>query len=240
MRKINSSIVALYGIISLFAFVILYFILPYDVMLTVALSLALGVSLAGVVRYARDAYYAARSGIVGSDFIIVSLFSVCLATFVQRAWVHIITISNRPDWLVDSAMTIFVPWFVAWAVSLALVAPDIGDSKGIWKSLAIFAAGSMAGFVIAWAFSHNEIAVSSVKVWPHLANRPVCPDHSGVIVSSNGVYHKPDSPYVSMIVPRYCFQDEKEAQSHGYRAPKGLRSDVLDQAPDSEADTINK
>jgi hypothetical protein len=230
LKRLKTSIVAWSGAAALASFAILYQIIPYERLLDTALSLAFGVSLATVIRYSIDAFKAIRSGRVGAEFLIVAVFSMVLLILIQRTWGIILRVYNRPDWLVNSPMTIFIPWMLAWAVSLALVAPDIagtgsGSSKpGLWRSIALFVAGALAGFVLSTSFraeTSNEI--STISAWPHLANRAVCPSDQPVWGSERGVYHVEDSPYRGMVIPDWCFSSSSEAERKGFRAPIGLK-----------------
>lgn len=232
MKRIKTSIVAWSGAGALASFAILYQFVPYDRMLDLALSLAFGVSLAAVVRYLPDAARAFVSGRGGAAFLIVAVFSMVLTILMQRTWGIVLRIYDRPDWLVMSPMAIFVPWMLSWAVSLALVAPDIEDDgvrvgSGIWKSVALFISGAMAGFVLATSFqAASGVEVSLKQAWPHLANRPSCPPDQDVWGSSRGVYHTMESPYRALVIPRHCFATAEDAESKGFRKAKGIESDA--------------
>jgi len=169
-----------------------------------------------------------RSGKAGPDFFIVAIFSIVLWLTVQRAWGITLRIYDRPDWLINSPMTIFVPWMLTWSILLALFAPDIeevkeGKREMVWRSMAVFIAGAMAGFVIASAFGSVGVDVSGLRNYPHLAGRSVCPEGQDVWGSSKGVYHTVDSPYRGLVVPGWCFTTEKDAEDKGFRPPRGLK-----------------
>lgn len=230
MKRLKTSIVAWSGAGALASFAILYQVVPYEKMLDVALSLAFGVSLAAVIRYSIDAFRAFRSGRGGAEFLIVAVFSIVSLLLIQRTWGIVLRVYNRPDWLVDSPMTIFIPWMLSWAVSLALVAPDIGgsgenDRPSLFRSLTLFIAGALAGFVLASSFRMEGVELSAISAWPHLANRPSCADTQPVWGSQNKVYHIEDSPYRGMVIPDWCFASTEEAEENGFRAPKGARVD---------------
>lgn len=227
MRRIKSSIVAWSLAGSLTSFAALYFTLPYDRFLDLALAMAFGVTFAATVKYGRDAMAAFRSGKTGGEFLIVAVFAIVCVLLGQRTWGIILRVLNRPDWLVNSPITIAVPWMLFWAISLALVAPDIDREpeearSGIWKSAALFIGGALAGFVIAASYGvKDRLEVSEISAWPHLASRPSCPAGS-VWGSSTKVYHVENSPYRGVVVPRYCFPSVEEAESSGFRPPKGI------------------
>lgn len=228
MKRLKSSLVAWSLGGSLVSFTALFYSLPYERFLDLALAVAFGVSFAGTVKYGRDAFRALRSGRSGAEFLIVAVFAMFSIILSQRVWVIVLRILDRPDWLVDSPIVVLIPWLLAWAMSLALIAPDIDlepeDAKtNIWKSISLFIGGALAGFVIASSFSTKDaVEVSRLSAWPHLAHRPTCPKES-VWVSSTGVYHTASSPYRTSIYPRHCFSTVDEAEANGYRPPKGLK-----------------
>ena len=219
MKRIKTSIVAWSGAFALAAFGILYQVLPYGQMLDLALSLALGAALATVIRYVIDAVRSVREGQTGTHFLIAAIFSIALVVLMQRVWGIVLRIYDRPLWLTDSAMTIFIPWMLAWSVSLAFIAPDVDDYNagsrgGIWKSVALFIGGAIAGFVLAASFRVDGIVDASISM-------PSCHSSLPVMVSSKGVYHDAASPYRALVVPRRCYKTVEEAQKAGYRAPGG-------------------
>lgn len=225
MKMLKKSIVAWSGAAALASFGILYLILPYDRMLDLALSLAFGVSFAAVVRYFLDAMRSLRNGRGGADFLIFSVFAMVCVILVQRGWIIVLSVYERADWLVNSPMTILVPWGMAWAVLLALFAPDVDNIERegpsiIYRSLALFAAGALVGFILATSFKVQSVETSAAKIWPHLANRPPCPLAEPVWGSSNKVYHVEGSPYRGMVIPDWCFASPTEAEAKGFRPPK--------------------
>lgn len=229
MKRLKSSVAAWSCAFALSSFAILYNTVPYDRLLDIALSLTFGVSLAAVIRYSVDAFKAIRGGKLGAEFLIVAVFSMVLIILIQRTWGIALRVYDRPDWLVNSPVTIFLPWMLSWAISLALVAPDIdGDPpearSGIWKSVALFIGGALAGFVLATSFKVSAFEVSQVSAWPQLANRAACLPDKPVWVSSNGIYHVSTSPYRGQVVAKWCLSSVEEAEKMGFRAPKGLKS----------------
>lgn len=230
MKRLKTSIVAWSGAGALASFAILYQFLPYDKFLDLSLAMAFGACFATVGRYFIDAMRSIRSGKAGPDFFIVAIFSIVLWLTVQRAWGIALRAYGRPEWLTTSPMTIFIPWMLTWSILLALFAPDIEEVKDgprdmIWRSIAVFVAGAMAGFVLASSFGVSAVSVdvSGLRSYPHLANRAQCPDGEDVWTSSSGVYHTVDSPYRETIHPRECFSTEEDAKAKGFRPPRGLK-----------------
>jgi hypothetical protein len=225
MKRLKTRVISLSLLSAMISFVALLYLLPYERFLDLALAIAFGVAFAGVVKYGRDAIHSLRNASSGASFLIVSVFAIFVILLGQRTWGIVLRVLDRPDWLVSSPITLAVPWFLAWALSLALIAPDIDledehSKSGVWKSAALFIGGALAGFVIAASFGvKDSVELSRYSAWPHLANRPNCPKES-VWVSSRGVYHTAQSPYRGSVVPRYCFSSVEKAEEAGFRASK--------------------
>lgn len=229
MKRLKRSVVAWSFLGSLVSFGILFYAMPYDRFLDFALAVAFGVCFAATVRYGRDAFMAFRSGKSGAEFLLVAVFSIVAVLLGQRAWNITLRVLDRPDWLVDSPITILIPWFLSWAVSLALVAPDIdlepeAAKASLWKSSALFIGGVLAGMAVAVAFgSRGGADISQIIMWPQLQNRATCPADKPVWVSAKGVYHTKESPYRGMIIPRWCLGNKEEAERMGFRPPKSFK-----------------
>lgn len=215
MKRIKKSFVAwsLFG--ALVSFVGLYAVLPYERFQDLALAVALGICFSATIKYGRDAIPSFNSGRSGAEFLIVAMFAVVSVLLVQRIWGILLRVFDRPDWLVNSPVTILVPWMLSWAISLALIAPDIDlepeqARTGIWKSVALFIGGALAGFVVAASFGASD--VRSDVVFGHI---PVCA--SGAVIGTRSkTYHTTDSRYIRLVVPHRCFTSEGEAQQAGY------------------------
>lgn len=224
MRRLKKSLIAWSLGGSLSAFAALHFLLPYDRFLDLALAVAFGVCFAATVRYGRDAIRSFKEGRSGAEFLIVSIFAIVSVLLGQRVWGITLRVLDRPDWLVNSSITILIPWLLSWAVSLALIAPDVDlepeqAKEGIWKSAALFIGGALAGFVVASSFGVKTSEGAPERVmWPMIDNRPSCPAES-VWVSSKGVYHDASSRYKGMVTPKWCFKTVEEAKKAGFRAP---------------------
>lgn len=225
MKRLKTRVISLSLLGVILSFVALLYILPYERFLDLALAIAFGVAFAGTIKYGRDAIRSLRHTTSGASFLIVSVFAMFAILLGQRTWGIVLRVLDRPDWLVNSPLSIAIPWFLAWALSLALVAPDIDleneDAKeGIWRSVALFIGGALAGFVIAASFGvKGGVELSQFSAWPHLANRATCPPES-VWVSSRGVYHTQSSPYRGSVVPRYCFSNAEKAEEAGFKPPR--------------------
>jgi hypothetical protein len=224
MKRLKASIVAKSFAACLFLFTILCTLVPYETAFYSALSAAFGVCVSAVIRYGRDALLSFRDGRTGADFLIVAIFaivSVVLSLIVY--WFAIRLFPESLGWLSRSAVSIGVPLFLAWAIFLSLLAPDMDLSpeeakSGIWKSVALFIGGALAGFVIAASIGARD-KIETSQSWPHLANRASCRP-GDVWVSSRGVYHTQASPYRGSVVPRYCFSSAEKAEEAGFKPPR--------------------
>lgn len=214
MKKIKKSFVAWSLLGAILSFLGFYFALPYERFLDLSLAVAFGICLSATMRYGRDAIVAFRSGKSGAEFLIVAVFAIVSVLLGQRIWGIVLRVLDRPEWLVNSPVTIFVPWMLSWAISLALIAPDIDidtdDARsGIWKSVALFIGGALAGFIVAASFTVTESKSAMV-----IGNIPTC---GGAIIGTRSKkYHTADSRYIKLVVPHRCFSSENEAQRAGY------------------------
>lgn len=218
MKKIKKSFVAWSLLAALTSFPLFYFMLPYDRFLDLALAIAFGTCLSATYRYGRDAIMALRSGRTGAEFLIVAVFASVAVLLGQRIWGILLRVMDRPDWLVNSPVTILVPWMLSWAISLALIAPDVDldhyDTRsGLWKSVALLVGGALVGFIIASSYgSRSEQGeIQSVR----MANIPGC-GNGQIIGTGNKTYHTAESRYRYLVVPRKCFDSEDEAKKAGY------------------------
>jgi hypothetical protein len=219
MKRIKKSFVAWSLLVTLTSFPVFYFLLPYERFLDLALAIAFGVCLSATYRYGRDAVMALRSGRTGAEFLIVAVFASVAVLLGQRIWGILLRVMDRPDWLVNSPVTILVPWMLSWAISLALIAPDVDldhdDTRsGLWKSVALLIGGALAGYIVASSYGarSEQGSIQSVR----MASLPTC-GRGQVVGTGHKTYHTADSRYRYIVVPRKCFNSEDEAKSAGYR-----------------------
>lgn len=212
MKRIKKSFVAWSFLGALVSFSLLYLVLPYEGFMNLSLAVAFGACFAATIRYGRDALIAFRSGKSGAEFLIVAVFAIVSVLLGQRIWGITLRVFDRPDWLVNSPVAIFVPWMVSWAISLALLAPDIdaeSSRSGIWKSVALFVGGALAGFVVASSFATAETKSAMV-----IGSVPTCGNY--IVGTRSKKYHTADSRYIKLVVPHRCFASEDEAKAAGY------------------------
>lgn len=225
MKRFRTSIAAWTCAAALGSFALLYNLLPYSVMTDLAMALAFGVTLAVTFRYALDGLKALRGGRLGAEFLLVAVFSTYAILSIQRGWIWFVQANtaadgSRPFWLINTSMSVFLPWMIAWAGSMALIAPEIGESRmvtrpSLWRSVILFVSGAAAGFVLA----------TSLRAPPAPAlilsdGRVICSPSTPVIGSSSRVYHTTDSPYRGMVRSGWCFDTVGKAEAAGFRAPK--------------------
>lgn len=67
-----------------------------------------------------------------------------------------------------------------------------------------------------------EQATYWLSIKGRLVNRPVCPEDEPVFGTDRRIYHTLESPYRGMVIPSWCFSNPEEAETKGFRAPKGL------------------
>lgn len=150
MKRLKTSVAAWSALVAVLMFWVGNEIIPPSYMTEISSSLVLGVAFAVLVRWFRDAAQAMRHGRAGSDFLIVAVFSIVSIIFFQRVWVTLLRYNDRPDWMVNSPISAFVAWMLAWSCTLALVAPDIENGhipprSRILIGVALFVAGMVSG-----------------------------------------------------------------------------------------------
>ncbi|AGN34407.1 MULTISPECIES: hypothetical protein [Rhizobium/Agrobacterium group] len=150
MRRLKTSVAAWSALIAVTLFWFANMFVSADYMTEISSSLVLGVAFAVLVRWFRDAAQAMRYGRAGADFLIVAVFSIVGIIFFQRVWVMLLRYHERPDWMVNSPISAFVAWMMAWSCTLALVAPDIDNGhipprSRILIGFALFVAGMVSG-----------------------------------------------------------------------------------------------
>lgn len=156
MRRLKTSVAAWSAIVAVALFWVGDAVLDRDLMTELSSSLVLGVAFAVLVRWARDAGHAMRFGRAGADFLIVAMFTIVAIIFFQRVWVMVLRYFDRPDWMVNSPISAFVAWMMAWSCTLALVAPDIDNGhipprSRVLIGIALFVAGMVSGGSIIFA-----------------------------------------------------------------------------------------
>lgn len=153
MKRLKTSVAAWSALFAVVSFWIINEVLPQSYMTEISSALVLGVSLAVLIRWFRDAARSMKLGRAGSDFLILAVFSIVTIIFLQRVWVMALRYLDRPEWLVNSPISAFVAWMMAWSCALALVAPDIDNGHIPARSryllgFALFSAGVVSGAAI--------------------------------------------------------------------------------------------
>lgn len=156
MKRLKTSVAAWSALIAVVLFWFLNAVLPAAYMTEISSSLVLGVAFAVMVRWFNEAGQAMRHGRAGADFLIVAVFSIVGIIFFQRIWVVLLRYNDRPEWMVNSPISAFVAWMMAWSCTLALLAPDIENGhipsrSRILVGFALFIAGLVSGASIMMA-----------------------------------------------------------------------------------------
>ncbi|KQS79021.1 hypothetical protein ASG25_10555 [Rhizobium sp. Leaf384] len=157
MKRLTTSWAAWSCVAAVSTFLLLNSVIPHSAMVEISSALVLGTTVAIIFRWTRDALISLRDGRQGHDFLIVGVFSIVLMILIQRVWVIWLRITDRPDHLVNSAMTAFIPWMLAWACILVLIAPDAGvgavpPRSRVLLYVGLFAAGMASGVSILLPF----------------------------------------------------------------------------------------
>lgn len=228
MNRLRAVHVAWWLALAIGSFAVLYQFLPYETFLGLALNTAFAASLAAVIRYSVDGLRALREGKGGANFMLTSMLSIFTTIFIQRTWTMGLDALDRPQWMVMSFMTIFIPWIMAAALSLAIVAPDIdGDRKDSgWRlagSVIIFILGMVVGIGFYAVLPDTVKSYSVFHVWPERVNRPSCKPEQPVWGSSAKIYHTEESRYRGVVIAQWCFGSIEEAEKAGFRPPKELK-----------------
>jgi hypothetical protein len=150
MKRLKTSVAAWSALTAVVLFWVGNEILPASFITEISSSLVLGVAFAVLVRWFREAAQAMRHGRAGADFLIIAVFSIVSIIFFQRVWVMLLRYNDRPEWMVNSPISAFVAWMMAWSCTLALLAPDIDNGhipprSRVLVGFALFIAGLVSG-----------------------------------------------------------------------------------------------
>lgn len=129
MRKLTTSLVARLMVLAMIVFWPLNAMLEKDSMLEVATGLAFGIPLVIFMSWFIEAYRSLRNGKEASDFFILGVASLAFIFFLYRIWLNIIRWTDRPDSLVNSPVTAFIVWMMAWAWSIIVLAKGTKDGE---------------------------------------------------------------------------------------------------------------
>jgi hypothetical protein len=154
MKRLKTSIAAWSAAGAAFLYWAIDFFLPHQQMIEISSDLVLGVTIACLIRYSREAGRALRDGRGGPDFLIVAIWSTMAILFIHRIYAIVINVYDRPEALIDSSLGSFIVWMLAWACTMFLIAPDAEDGRIPTKSrlligFALFIAGLVSGVSIA-------------------------------------------------------------------------------------------
>lgn len=158
MKFMKTSIAAWTATCAICLFWFLDIFLAHDKMIEISSSLVLGVTFAVLLRWFSEASRAMRTGRGGSDFLIVAVFSTMAILFTHRVYVIVLTVYDRPEFLLNSPVSAFLVWMLAWACTMFLIAPDAEDGhiparSRILIGMALFIAGLVSGISIAFSLA---------------------------------------------------------------------------------------
>lgn len=128
-------------------FLALRLMLPTKWLHAVALGVLFGATLAAAYRYAPAALRALRKGHSGAEILVVAMFTVSVGLLIETSW-HMARASPViPTRMVYAAAPTLIAWVMAWAMLLAVAAPDTRVTP--WRSIAVFGGGSVLGVLLA-------------------------------------------------------------------------------------------
>jgi hypothetical protein len=154
MKRLKTSIAAWSAVGASAIYWAIAIFLSHGQMIEISSDLVLGVTVACLIRYSREASLALREGRGGPDFLIVAIWSTMAILFIHRAYAIIMNTYDRPMALVNSYAGSFIVWMLAWACTMFLIAPDVEDGHIPTRSrvligFALFVAGLVSGISIA-------------------------------------------------------------------------------------------
>lgn len=221
MRRFKTSIVARGALIWGVLFIVLWMMVPDLAFKYLGWALILGAGFAAILRWLPDAYRAVRYGRDGASFLIVGAFCLICGVVLHR--IVIVGDATWPDSDLFNSdfMFLVVIWYIAFALGLLCVSPDVTDGVVPSRSLRALAISIAFGsFVMGYAFAVGMTAVPATIITPDNSDNPGCPQNRPIWGSENGVYHTPDSVYRDQMQPDRCFKSVREAEGKGFRAPK--------------------
>ena len=153
MKVLKSSVVAWSAMFAIMVFWLLEAFVSHGRMIEISSSLVLGITFAVMLRWFKDAGRAMRYGRGGSDFLIVAVFSTVAVLFFHRIYAIAVQVYDRPPYLINSPISAFLVWMLAWACTMFLLAPDVEEGRvpkrsAILFSVGLFIAGLVSGISI--------------------------------------------------------------------------------------------
>lgn len=127
-------------------FFVLRSALPAYWLRTVVSATLFGAGLAAAVRYGPAAIRALHRGHSGPEALVVAVFALAACHLLDTAWVIARASPLFPRELTPPILPTAIAWVMAWALLVALAAPD--TRRLPWRSIGIFGMGATLGFVL--------------------------------------------------------------------------------------------
>jgi hypothetical protein len=154
MREMKSHTAFIFAAGAFFFYWILALFVPVGLLREIFNSLSFGVAVMVTMTWAPAAWYSLWYGERAGEWqLIIAIFLAFFVLAFQRLYVMAATILGRPEWLVESPVSGFVPYSITVVGILFLVAPGVyrGAPRGRywWYIIAGVSMGSLlAGILI--------------------------------------------------------------------------------------------
>lgn len=227
MQRIAGNTLLL-AILSVFGSYVLISLLVPSAIFAVAMSVSLMLSAALVCRrYLPTTYNIVvnrlRSREDGSHFLIFGITLLALGAIYTGVYGIAYEYYGRPvewvgTWYSRLGQLMNISGFLCLAFS-----PDFSEGPPKLKNaiiVAVLFAVSVTAAFIAGNRSRDLIDDDVLRFsMIHGADRPTCGPDKPIYVSASGMIHNRFSKYRSMIIPRRCFETERQAVEAGFRLP---------------------
>lgn len=154
-----------------------------------------------------------ENGGYGGYLAVYGIFLVFLGSFYSALYSSTWIYMGEPREWVGSSYAQFGRFLTVCGFASMAASPDI-TKKGfvlpdqLWAIVLVLIALFSAGFYLGTSVDNRSVINAS------------CPA-GWVLGSSNKIYHTKESPYLSLVKPSICFQDEDTAIGNGFRKWKG-------------------
>ncbi len=129
----------------------------------------------------------------GGDRLLVSFWMIWTLVLIQRMYVIISSLavdSGLSELPISGAIAVSIAIASGYGIGAQMTSPStMGKEEKLIMKVSLFIAGALVGAVVT-AYSMQAVAFEPERIW---------------CVSSRGVLHGPDSPYINMVREDRCF-----------------------------------